>query len=165
MIFATVGTQLPFDRLIRALDEWAARNPHEEVFAQIGNTDYIPQHIAWERTMTAEAFDSRLIDCDTVVAHAGMGTIISSVEYGKRVVCMPRRASYGEHRNDHQLATADRLAHLNNLEVVHSAEDLALALSANRTAQDRAAGGSMATMSVSTDLLSEIRQFAGLAIS
>ena len=35
-IFATVGTQLPFDRLIRGLDSWAECNPEVEVFAQIG---------------------------------------------------------------------------------------------------------------------------------
>lgn len=165
MIFATVGTQLPFNRLIRALDEWAARNPHEEVFAQIGKTDYVPQHIAWEREITAEAFRSRLIDCDAVIGHAGMGTIISAVEYGKRVIVMPRRASYGEHRNDHQLATVDRLAHLNGLEVVHSDAELALALRASYIAHDRSDADPVTAVSVSTTLLSEIRQFAGLAVA
>ena len=35
MIFATVGTQLPFDRLIAAVDRWAGTRPGREVFAQI----------------------------------------------------------------------------------------------------------------------------------
>ncbi len=38
MIFVTVGEQLPFDRLVRAVDEWAAASG-KEVFAQIGNSE------------------------------------------------------------------------------------------------------------------------------
>jgi hypothetical protein len=34
MIFATVGTQLPFDRLLLGLDSWAAANPGIPVLAQ-----------------------------------------------------------------------------------------------------------------------------------
>jgi UDP-N-acetylglucosamine transferase subunit ALG13 len=93
-----------------------------------------------------------------------MGTIISAVEYGKRVIVMPRRASYGEHRNDHQLATV-RLAHLNGLEVVHSDAELARALRASYTAHDRPYADPVTAVSVSTTLLSEIRQFAGLAVA
>ena len=49
MIFATVGTQLPFDRLIVALDQWAASSPDVEVFAQIGRGEYRPGPITWTR--------------------------------------------------------------------------------------------------------------------
>ena len=43
-----------------------------------------------------------------IVAHAGMGTILTALETGKRLLVMPRRAALGEHRNDHQLATVSR---------------------------------------------------------
>lgn len=162
MIFATVGTQLPFDRLIRALDEWAGRHPQAHVFAQIGRSDYVPQHMEWERMITAESFRSYLLGCSTVVAHAGMGTIISAIEYGKRVVVLPRRAEFGEHRNDHQLATASRLAHLNGLEVVHDGEELALALGTDDAMLSESISESSAAFSVSPALISEIRVFAGL---
>jgi len=39
------------------------------------------------------------------VSHAGMGTIITSLELRKPIVVMPKRASLGEQRNEHQLAT------------------------------------------------------------
>ncbi len=128
MIFATVGTQLPFDRLIIALDEWAGVNPEVEVFAQIGRGEYQPRHATWKREIDPQEFREIMARCDTVVAHAGMGTIITAMELGKRVVVMPRRASLGEHRNEHQLATAARLEHLNGLVVVQAAEALAQAL-------------------------------------
>ena len=124
MIFVTVGTQLPFDRLVRALDQWALNNPHEEIFAQIGQAEYIPENIEWARTISADLFRSKLEQCHLVVAHAGMGTIISAAELGKSVLVLPRRADYGEHRNDHQLATADQLRHLNGLEVADDCEKL-----------------------------------------
>ena len=45
MIFVTVGTQLPFDRLIRAVDNWAKAAGRRDVFAQIGPASYRPLHI------------------------------------------------------------------------------------------------------------------------
>jgi UDP-N-acetylglucosamine transferase subunit ALG13 len=162
MIFATVGTQLPFDRLIRSLDEWAARNPHIDVFAQIGQTDYTPQHIRWEKTISVEAFRTNLDNCDTVVAHAGMGTIISAAELGKRIVILPRRADLGEHRNDHQLATSSRLSHLNGLVVAENCEHLSRELNNNGNSLLDSRIDTSTRLAVSPTLISEIRWFAGL---
>jgi UDP-N-acetylglucosamine transferase subunit ALG13 len=45
MIFLTVGTQFPFDRLVRAVDEAFDNGAiDEEVFAQIGETSYRPRN-------------------------------------------------------------------------------------------------------------------------
>jgi UDP-N-acetylglucosamine transferase subunit ALG13 len=157
MIFATVGTQLPFDRLIVALDQWAESHRHAQVFAQIGRGDYRPEHIAWTRDMDPRDFRERMAQCDTVVAHAGMGTIISAIEMGKRVIVMPRRASLGEHRNEHQLATAARLEHLNGLEVVQDAEALADVLAQR---QERVEDSDPSQPH--PQLIAAIRRFAGL---
>ena len=162
MIFATVGTQLPFDRLIRALDQWASCHPHEELFAQIGQAEYIPVHMQWARTIPADTFRAKLQQCDTVVSHAGMGTIISAAELGKTVVVMPRRAELGEHRNDHQLATVERLGHLNGLRAAHESEDLARILDGVRAASPSSSTPDSAAFDVSDRLISRIRTFAGL---
>ncbi len=37
MILVTVGTDGPFDRLIRIVDDWACRNNRSDIFAQIGD--------------------------------------------------------------------------------------------------------------------------------
>ena len=110
MIFVTVGTQLPFDRLIRTIDEWASRRHGADVFAQIGPSDYQPKHIQWTRFLGAEACREKTLAADLIVAHAGMGSIITALELGKPILVMPRRAALGEHRNDHQLATVSQLA-------------------------------------------------------
>ena len=157
MIFATVGTQLPFDRLIRALDHWAASNGDVEVFAQIGRGHYQPRHMGWIRDMDPRDFRDRMAQCDTVVAHAGMGTIISAIEMGKRVIVMPRRASLGEHRNEHQLATAARLEHLNGLEVVQEADALSAILATGQKLTQRTIPSEP-----HPQLVTAIRRFAGL---
>src|SRR5687767_9745951 len=107
MIFVTVGTQLPFDRMIRAVDEWAGKSGNgEEVFAQIGPSDYKPKHIRYSAFIAADEFEHRSREARAVVAHAGMGSIITALTMGKPILVMPRRAAMGEQRNDHQLATA-----------------------------------------------------------
>ena len=157
MIFATVGTQLPFDRLIRALDDWARVHSDTEIFAQIGRGGYEPRHIGWSHEIDPQEFRRRLQACDAIVAHAGMGTIISGVELGKRVIVMPRRAALGEHRNEHQLATVARLGHLAGLEIVHEPADLGAALAGNRV---HAVGASSAA--TNPELIAAVRHFAGL---
>ena len=110
MIFVCVGTQLPFDRLIRAMDQWCGRSGTEG-FAQIGDVDpggYLPKSMAWCRFLGPDDWDERFAAADVVVAHAGMGTIISALMAGKPIVIMPRRVAYNEHRNDHQVATTRR---------------------------------------------------------
>lgn len=110
MIFLTVGTQEPFDRLVSAVDAWAAT--HEvPVFGQLGALkagSHRPRHFEWREFITADEYQERLEACSLLVAHVGMGSIISALTYGKPLVMMARRASLGEHRNEHQLATAAR---------------------------------------------------------
>lgn len=106
MIFVTVGAQLPFDRLCRAVDEWAVLRGRSDVFAQIGTTDWRPSAMRWVEMLPPDELRLRMSECDLVVGHAGMGTIISALELAKPIVVMPRRAALRETRNDHQVATA-----------------------------------------------------------
>jgi UDP-N-acetylglucosamine transferase subunit ALG13 len=57
-----------------------------------------------------------------------MGTILSALELGKPLLIMPRRVELGEHRNDHQLATAHRLADLGRVNVAFDETELAAKL-------------------------------------
>ena len=124
MIFATVGTQLPFDRLIRAIDDWAGAAPGREVFAQIGPSRLRPRHIEYAQFVSPEECADRMDAAAAIVAHAGMGTILTALETGKRLLVMPRRAALGEHRNDHQLATVSRFTELGSVEVAVDETDL-----------------------------------------
>jgi UDP-N-acetylglucosamine transferase subunit ALG13 len=109
MIFVTVGTQLPFDRLIRAIDEWSSGKPYADAFAQIGPAKYRPKHIPWAEFLDADECRRKTEQADVVVAHAGMGSILTALELGRPIIVMPRLSALGEHRNDHQLDTAKKL--------------------------------------------------------
>jgi UDP-N-acetylglucosamine transferase subunit ALG13 len=117
MIFVTVGTDLPFDRMVRIIDEWAAQNGRSDVFAQIGKTDYKPSHIGSSNFLEPPQFAERFQSADIIISHAGMGTILSALRYEKPILVMPRRASLGEHRNEHQLATAQHLTKMGKINV------------------------------------------------
>ena len=145
MIFVTVGTQLPFDRLVRSVDDWASSGKHE-VFAQIGPSPYRPKHMAWARFVEADECRRRFESASVIVAHAGMGSLITALELGKPIVVMPRRADLGEHRNDHQLATARRLVTQERAVVAFSEEELRGALDRIRDLRPAAACSSAASV-------------------
>lgn len=153
-IFVTVGTQLPFDRLIAAVDSWASSSS-AKVFAQTGPTGLKPSHIAWKDFIASADANERIRTADLVVAHAGMGTILTRCETGLPMIVMPRRAELGEHRNGHQIATASRLAHLPGLSVAADEADLLAQLTAFRP--QAAARGMAGTASAA--LISAIRGF------
>ncbi len=119
MIFVTVGGQKSFDRLVDCVDAWAAERDlgRGEVLAQIGRTDRTPAHIDSVASLGPAEYRQAFLGADLVVAHAGMGTILTALDLGKPLLVMPRRAELGEHRNDHQLATARQLEELVQLAV------------------------------------------------
>ena len=109
MIFVTVGVQLPFDRLVRTVDEWAARTERSAVFAQIGASRWKPSYLRWTDFLDPAQHRERMESADVLIAHAGMGSILTALELGKPILIMPRQANLKEHRNDHQIATAKSL--------------------------------------------------------
>ena len=125
MIFATTGTQLPFDRFVKMLDEIAPLLGNEEFIVQAIPKDYVPRNFALRSFIAPDEFSDIMKKARLVVAHAGMGTIISSLERCIPIVIVPRRADLGEHRSDHQMATARRLSAMGYVAVAHDASELA----------------------------------------
>lgn len=120
MIFATVGTQLPFDRMINILDKWSLNQKVTDCFAQVGEQGVHPKSLAYSATLTPLQFAKHIANCKVIVSHAGMGTILTALQHQKPIIVMPRLAKYGEHRNDHQLAT---ISNLENRAGIHVARD------------------------------------------
>jgi UDP-N-acetylglucosamine transferase subunit ALG13 len=124
VIFVTVGSQEPFDRLIRAVDEWAGLRARSDVFAQIASSQLRPQHIEFTQFLEPPEFNQVMQEARVIVAHAGMGSIISALELGKPIVVMPRRADFRETRNDHQVATSERFGAQGRIIVANNEQDL-----------------------------------------
>ena len=125
MIFATVGSMLPFERFVRLMDAWAADHPTEEVFVQIGRGQYEPAHAAWARMLDAPAFDDKIRNASLIVAHAGTGTVFAAQAHRKPIVLVPRYADLKEHTTDHQLHTAAWLKQKPGIVICTREDDLA----------------------------------------
>ena len=154
-IFATVGAQMGFDRLISAVDAWAKQHPETTVFAQIGPGSYEPRSMEWTRLLEPAAFRMRVETADALVGHAGMGTIITALQHAKPVLIMPRRGDRQETRNDHQVATADRFGSKPGVLVAMDEGDIARKLDTILSADRPDPLGNPA----STQLVETIRRF------
>ena len=117
MIFVTVGSDIPFDRLIRAVDRWARDNNRRDIFAQIGRGGWEPEFVPFTHMLNPLEFRERLAEARVIVAHAGMGTILSALQACKPILVMPRRGALGETRNDHQMDTARKLLAMGRINV------------------------------------------------
>lgn len=126
MIFLTVGTQFPFDRLVQAVDDLVARGIiDEEVFAQVGNSSYRPRHFEAVASLEKTEFDERIQRASSLISHAGMGTIMTALDADKPLLAMPRRKKYREVVNDHQVAIARKFEQLGHMLVAYEPPELA----------------------------------------
>ena len=82
MIFVTIGSMFPFDRLIRVMDAWALANPGQQVLAQIGDGTYEPKHTKFVRRLSQSDFGATVAGAELIVSHAGMGTVITAGRAG-----------------------------------------------------------------------------------
>ena len=123
-LFVTVGAQMPFDRLIEAMEAWAAQHPEDEVFAQVGDSSFVGTASETERFLSPEAFAEACEGADAIVGHAGTGTLFAALERGKPLLVMPRRAALRETRNDHQVATAKQFQNHDGVFVAWQASEL-----------------------------------------
>jgi UDP-N-acetylglucosamine transferase subunit ALG13 len=123
MIFVTVGTQLPFDRLISTVDQWAGRTG-EPVFAQVGPSQRTFENLDTIPFLSPEEAGRKFSEASVIIAHAGMGTIFTALAARKPLLVLPRQGRLGEHRNDHQMATARRLRDRGLITVAWTEEEL-----------------------------------------
>lgn len=126
MIFITLGSQkFQFNRLLKAVDELINEGViTEPVFAQIGNSDYIPVNYEYKKFLDREEFAKKQEECDTVITHGGTGAIIGAVRKGKKVIAVPRLAKYGEHVDDHQLQLLKQFDDMHIIETCYDVKKL-----------------------------------------
>ena len=105
MIFITTGSRsFQFNRLLRAVDE-AIENGliKEEVFAQIGLSNYKIKNFKYVSFMNHDEFNRKIKECDVVITHGGTGVIVNTAKAGKSIVAVPRLKEFNEAVDDHQI--------------------------------------------------------------
>lgn len=104
MIFVTLGTQdKTFERLLKAMDKSIEKGEiKEKVIVQAGNTKYETKNMEILDLISPDKFQQLVDECDLLITHGGVGSILSAVKQGKKVIAAPRLKKYNEHVNDHQ---------------------------------------------------------------
>jgi UDP-N-acetylglucosamine transferase subunit ALG13 len=141
VIIVTVGMQLGFDRLIRAMDALAP-TLGMPVIAQTGKGSYTPKHMEARTKIAPAEFEALVGKARLIVAHAGIGTVLTAARCAKPILLMPRRADLEEHRNDHQLATVRKLAGRPGILVAMDETELPARIAEGLAVKDRAAAQS-----------------------
>ena len=115
MIFVTLGSQkFQFNRLLKEIDRLIEQGKiNEEVFAQIGYSDYKPKNYKYKAFLDRDEFTYIMSKCDKVITHGGTGAIISAIKKDKKVIAIPRLSKYGEHVDDHQIQIVKQFDKMN----------------------------------------------------
>jgi len=108
LIFLTVGNwHKGFNRLVKAVDDLKGCHAiTEEIIAQIGPGSYKPKYFTAMAFCSTDDFVSNIKAARVVITHAGVGAISQAAKLKKPVIVVPRKASLGEHFDDHQFSTA-----------------------------------------------------------
>lgn len=130
MIFASVGSMLPYNRFVRAVDDWAALHVDIPVLLQIGDSSYEPKHAPFVRVMEHCEYMQRLFEARLFVAHAGMGSILQALEVKTPILIVPRDPALKEHTTDHQRSTVTNFRATPGILVADTIDDLPAAIDA-----------------------------------
>lgn len=131
LIFVTLGSQkFQFNRLLIEVDRLVEEKKiTEEVFAQIGYSDYKPKNYKYKNFLDRDEFINSMEKCDKVITHGGTGAIIGAVKQGKKVIAVSRLEKYGEHVDNHQLQIINQFKEMNFIEGINEIVELERCLS------------------------------------
>ncbi len=105
MIFVTLGTQdKSFSRLLEAIeDKIKAGKIKDKVIIQAGYTKFHSKYMEVFDLVPIDKFNQYIKDCDVLITHGGVGSILTGLTNNKKVIATPRLSKYKEHTNDHQV--------------------------------------------------------------
>lgn len=128
MIFVTVGAgKIGFERLVKEMDRVASKI-NEKVMMQIGITNYQPVNAEYFRFLPRNEIEELYKNARVIVCHAGIGTILTALEYNKPTIVVPRLKEYGEHHDNHQLEIANELEKEGKIMAIYNINELENAL-------------------------------------
>lgn len=106
MILVTLGTNdKKFYRLLEAVqNQIDKKNIKDTVVVQAGcSSDFKTNDMKIFDLIPMDEFDKLISECDILITHGGVGSIITGLKNNKKVIAAARLEKYSEHENDHQL--------------------------------------------------------------
>ncbi len=109
LIFVTLGTQdKNFKRLLEAIQKQIdLGNIKEKVIVQAGCTKFKSNDMRIFDLVNRDEFDKYMADCNLLITHGGVGSIIGGLTHDKKVIAAARLKEYKEHTNNHQVQIID----------------------------------------------------------
>jgi len=104
MILVSLGTQdRSFKRLLEAIErQIKLGNIKERVVVQAGETIFSSEYMEIFDLIPSKEFLKLLKECDLLICHGGVGTIIDGLKHHKKIIAAARLSKFHEHQNDHQ---------------------------------------------------------------
>lgn len=105
MIFVMLGTQKnSFNRLLEEIQKCIDNKIiQEEVIVQAGTTKIDSKDMEMFDIVSNDELNNYISQARFIICHGGVGSILSAIKQGKKVIAVPRLSKYGEHVNDHQI--------------------------------------------------------------
>lgn len=107
MTFIIVGgvAEFDFSRILRITDQLCDEGvlDGKTTKAQIGHCSYQPKNYESYRFVDGEKFHKDIEEANLIITHGGVGTLVSALKLGKKVIVFPRLSIYNEHLDNHQL--------------------------------------------------------------
>jgi len=106
LILVTLGTQdKKFYRLLEAVQKQIDNKIiKDKVIVQAGcSSDFKTKDMEIFDLIPMDEFDKLISECDLLITHGGVGSIITGLKNNKKVIAAARLSEYNEHVNDHQL--------------------------------------------------------------
>ena len=126
MIFVTLGTQNnSFHRLLEEVQKLIDNKKiKEEVIVQKGYTKFESKDMKLFSEVSQDEFNKLIDQASIVITHGGVGSIITAITKGKKVIAVPRLRKYNEHVNDHQIEIIDSFNEKGYIIGIHAVEEL-----------------------------------------
>ena len=126
MILVTLGTQdKSFNRLLDAIQkEIDNGNIKDKIVVQAGTTKYVSKDMEIFDLIDRDKFNELMSECDLLITHGGVGSILTGLKNNKKVIAVPRLAKYNEHINDHQKQIIEKFSEAGYILGVENLEKL-----------------------------------------
>ena len=130
MILVLLGTQNnSFHRLLEEVEKNIEDGTiNEEVIVQAGYTKFQSSKMRILDLVSREQLEQFQNEANLIITHGGVGSIISSIERGKKVIAIPRLHEYEEHVNNHQIEIVRNFNEKGYIIGIEKVEDLKYAL-------------------------------------
>jgi UDP-N-acetylglucosamine transferase subunit ALG13 len=130
MIFVTLGTQdKSFKRLLDEVEKQIkCKNIKDKVIVQAGYTNYKSDYMEIHKFISMDEFDKYMKECSLLITHAGVGSIMTALNYNKKVIAAARLKEYDEHTNNHQQQIAKEFSDMGYIIYLENIENLDFSL-------------------------------------